>query len=220
MTTEPFPLEGLVDRLKQKGGFFNLAFRNEISEGGDGTIYVKNLAPELWRCDFETIDLPHAEIQQLQAELNLMQEGIFTFYAYDRVMASPQADPGGSILGGATPKIGYVNSSRINDIGFKDLPPGYVLTRGDKFCFDYGDPEKRAFHQIYSNRTADGSGVTTSFFVSPIPQEGIAVDIEVTLIKPSCLMMVVPGSVKYTVVNRMKSNLAFSAVQVLAAAAA
>jgi hypothetical protein len=73
------------------------------------------------------------------------------------------------------------------------LPANYVLSIGDYVAFNYGT--RRALHRLVSAATASAGGLTPVFEVTPAIRTGAAVSTAVTLIRPSCKAVLLPGSV-------------------------
>jgi hypothetical protein len=74
----------------------------------------------------------------------------------------------------------------------------------------------RALHQIWSPTTitANASGTTAEFWVTPRIRPGASIDAVVTLEKPAAEMMIVPGSLVAAEGPRI-AQIAFEAIQVL-----
>ncbi len=209
-----FPLTGLIDALKPVQAAFWQDFGQETSGQGSGVVLAKDLRPDLWHAKFTSMAMNHAQIMQVMAQISALRGSMFTFYAYNPMAAYPQSDPTGSVLGSAAVKINSLGGDNIS-LSLKGLPASYKLKAGDMLSFDYGSPSSRALHQLVENATANGAGVTPSFQVSSYIRTGAATDLAVTLIKPSCEMMMVPGSVNVSSVSRMKSQISFECIQVL-----
>lgn len=165
----------------------------EISGLRSGQIVVADLAPKYWEFDISVITMDSDTARRVQAVIESLGGSIGSFYLGDPRAAYPAADRGGVMLGASTVQIASLNSNNY-ELTLKGLPPGYKLTPGDMLDFDYGSPSKRALHRIYYGGIADGSGVTPVLRVAPHIEPGAAVDAVVTLIQPSALVKMVPGS--------------------------
>lgn len=85
----------------------------------------------------------------------------------------------------STVTIGSIGANR-NTIGLSGLPGGYIVSVGD-------------YLQIGSNNLFQVVNVSeTAIEVRPHLWPTIAVGNTVTLVKPSCLMTIVPGSINTT----------------------
>jgi hypothetical protein len=126
---------------------------------------------------------PHAKAAPAEVDLmDLAQPGA-SFLVYDKRYNGPLADPGGVILGAATPTLSSIASS--NDaIVIAGLPAGYVLSKGDYIGWLHGDG-RRSLHRAKEGATANGSGITPEFEVRPLIDLGTATGLPITLVKPT-----------------------------------
>jgi hypothetical protein len=206
----------VMPALPPTGWSFFLAVSDEIAGERGQQIRVKQLGPDLWSGRFESAQLPRLAARSLKAILHgiLMQRT--TFYGWDPGGQYPAADPlGAKIVTPANIKINSLNAD-AQRMSLKGLPASYKLTRGDYLSFNYGSPVGRALHQIWSptTTTANASGVTTEFWVTPRIRPGAGIDAVVALEKPSAEMMIVPGSLVTSDGPRFGS-ISFEALQVL-----
>lgn len=183
----------------------------ERSEGGE--IFTSERGPRLWQAEFTLAQGHHANIDEIEARLALLAQPGRSFMAYDPRRTGPKADPDGAGLSGFTPKIGAVTSREVTIAG---LPGGYVISRGDYLGWSYGtNPIRHALHRAVSAATADGSGYAT-IEVVPNIRSGAAVGTAVSLIRPACKMIVVPGSYSPGQASRISTaGASFSAQQTL-----
>jgi len=76
------------------------------------------------------------------------------------------------------------------------LPGGFVLSPGDFLAFDYGiAPVGRALHRLQSGGVADGFGVSGWLWLTPHIEPGALTGAAVSLVRPACKAVIVPGSV-------------------------
>lgn len=124
-------------------------------------------------------------------------EGVLkTFLAFPKSRCFPVAYPNGSWpTGGAFDGVGQVATIASNRkaISLSDLPVGYKVTIGD--YIQIGDKD---LHMVMEPATAGAGGVTSQFEVRPHLWPGVTAPIAATLIKPSCIMTIVPGSISTT----------------------
>lgn len=212
-----FPLTDLIDRLKIESVEWPDPFNQEMALAGDGSRWVKDIAPPLIRAKLTSAAISHDATRQGDALLNALLGSLRTFYVWDPLAPYPQYDPTGSILGASTVQIHTVDGA-LEAMRLKGLPAAYVITLGDRLSFDHSSsPVRRAYHASAETVTADGSGVTPLFAVStPLPT-GAAADQVVTLKKPSLLMRLVPHTKRVTSAGRMKARISFDAEQVIRA---
>lgn len=189
----PLALAVFADLLPVRSLKWRLTPAANVSGLGSGQIYEKNVAPSLWRTEVALDAMPHAEADRIAALIEAAQAAGGGFYLYSPARRWPQADPGGAILGAATPQIHTLGGNN-RSLRISGLPAGYQLTRGDFFHFDYASPARRAFHRLAETVTADGAGLTPLCEVVPHFNPGVATGATVTLIKPACLAAVWPGS--------------------------
>ncbi|MCQ0987550.1 hypothetical protein [Jiella marina] len=191
---------------------FRLASNQELSGLGSGQILAAELAPSLWEADVTLAPLKHGESSEIQAKLEALDGAIRSFYLGDSFRQYPRADPGGSLLGSSTPVIASIHAS-TRGLALSGLPAGYVVSAGDLFSFDYGTPARRALHRICETVAADASGVTAEFEVRPHIRAGASAGLVVTLIRPTGLFGLRPGSVNPSMSSRVRRQLGFSVIQ-------
>lgn len=204
-----------IDQLKVASASFTPSYGQEYSGQANGAIRVRELRAMLWRATLKTADLSHDDALDLQALFLQLDGSNSTFYCYDPRRSGPRNDPAGTILGASTVQIHTVGGDN-KSLRLKGLPAGYVLDR-DYLSFDYGPaspgPQSRALHQMIEGPVvADGSGITPSFEIRPHLREGAVADLEVTLVKPSAEMRLLPGSYQQST-SGLFTQLSFDAIQ-------
>lgn len=196
MSTLSFPLAAtdFADLLCVRSVTFDDPENIEMSMTGAGEILTAELAPRLWRGTVDIHDLGHEEAGRIKSLVSTLRTPGRAFFVYNHKREYPFADPGGTILAAATPAIDSVNANN-REIALKSLPAGYELRAGDLLGFTYGSsPVRYALHRVVEAVTADGSGDTAEFEVTPHVRPGAAADDAVTLIRPVCKAVMVPGS--------------------------
>ncbi len=164
------------------------------SQTRGGEILRVDHGARLWGGTVAVAPANRAAMDSQVALAEALLEAGGSFMLARRSRHGPQADPAGTILGAATPAISAISADR-RDLSINGLPAGYVLTRGDLLSFDYGpSPVRRALHRVLSTRTANGSGVMTQVAVTPLVRAGAATGAAVTLVRPSCKAVIVPGT--------------------------
>lgn len=217
----PLPLSALADQLfgdelyGSEGNAASVSWllqdNREMSGMGSGQVLQSDLGPSLWTGDVSSREFYHAEARRIEAKLNAVIRSIGSFYLYDPRKPYPYEDPDGSILGASSVQINSLPDAK--SMTLKGLPVGYKLTEGDYLSFDYGDG-RRAFHEVAEAVTANGSGVTPAFEVSPFIRPGAAVNAAVTLIKPAMKCIVRPGTLQVqSTGNVVTTQISFSVVQ-------
>ncbi|AXQ94020.1 hypothetical protein LV780_09555 [Cereibacter azotoformans] len=173
---------------------FDLPEVVEISRTAAGEVLTADLGPRLWRGRITLPFLTHAEAEAVKAKLHLVRGGGASLLVYPPQKPAPVIDPTGAVLGGASPAINALSANR--EMKLEGLPVGYRISEGDFLSFAYGsNPTRRALHQAVTAGTASGSGITNFFEVVPAIRPGAAIGAAVTLIKPYCKAVVIPGSV-------------------------
>lgn len=211
--TFPLSLAEFANKLGIQTAPLVLKDNRELSGMGSGQIIEADLAPSLWSADVSTRPWRAIDARRLEALANAIIRSMGSFYLYDPRKAVPALDPGGAILGASAVKIASLPDAK--SISLKGLPAGYALSVGDELAFDYGTPARRAFHEIAEDVTANGSGITAAFEVSPFIRPGAAVNLAVTLIKPAVKVRIVPGSLSIRQVDAAFTQISFSVVQKL-----
>lgn len=161
---------------------------------GEGEWLTDDVAPMLWEGSVTLGRLLQTEADHAAVMMDLLRPAGRLFWAYDIRRPTPAADPGGMILGAATPQIRALPSgNRL--ISLSGLPAGYVLRRGDYLGFPYGGG-RWALHRVAEAQvTAASTGNTPSFELSTLILPGAELGSPVSLIRPSIPMMREPGSV-------------------------
>lgn len=161
----------------------------ERSEGGE--IFSAERGPRLWQAEFTLAQGHHANVDEIEARLALLAQSGRSFLAHDPRRTGPKADPEGLGLAGFAPATSATTAREVTITG---LPVGYVISRGDYLGWSYGtNPTRQALHRAVTAPVADGSGAAT-IEVVPNVRPGTTAGIAVTLIRPVCKMVLVPGS--------------------------
>lgn len=167
----------------------------EVSQTGGGEIISADLAPMLWLGEVRLGIMTVREAADPEAFLDILRPAGRSFYAYDTRRPAPLLDPTGSILGASVPTI-HTLIAGSRDMRLAGLPVGYQLSRGDYLAFDYGTaPVRRALHRVVSASAVMGATFTGVFEVTPMLRPGVVTGTAVTLIKPACKAVLIPGSV-------------------------
>lgn len=87
----------------------------------------------------------------------------------------------------------YLANSASAGISLSGLPAGYNVMVGD--YIQIGDKD---LHMVMEPMTASAGGVTTQFEVRPHLWPGVVAPVAATLVKPSCIMTLLPGTVSTT----------------------
>ena len=209
----PLSLATFADLLPIEHVRWHLQDNRQLSGLGSGQVLQADLAPSLWTGDVTLGDAYHAKAREHEARINATIRSQGTFYLYDPRHKYPATDPKGTALAA-------FNNVRINSLPdtksmtLKNLPAGFVLPVGTYLSWDYGtSPVRRAFHEMAETVTANGSGVTPAFEVSPFIRPGAAVEQVVTLKKPSMKCFIMPGTFDPSSSTASTSRAVFTVMQ-------
>lgn len=173
---------------------FQLSVPKAIARLADGTVIPSSLGASLWQGMARIKQASHADAAALEVALSRLERPGQTFLVYDARYNGPRMDPGGVILGAATPTIHALNADnrRLRVTG---LPGGYVLSVGDWIGWQYGiDPVRYALHRVETEATASGAGLTPFFAVEPFIRPGVVVGTSVVLVRPACKAIITEAS--------------------------
>ena len=193
-----FPLSAAewMDKLAVDDVVFDLDEAMEISETAGGEVMSKRLSPSLWRGRVDLTGLRYDCGAERAAMLAVLRQPGASFLVYNRRKQFPAYDPDGSRLGSAIPIINTVYAQTIRLDGF---PPLYRLTAGDYIGWQYGtDPVRYALHQVTVTATANGAGSSNpgrinALDIYPFARTGAVPGIPVTVIRPVCKAIILPG---------------------------
>ncbi|MFG1330253.1 hypothetical protein V5F41_03260 [Xanthobacter autotrophicus] len=163
----------------------------------NGAIQTMDLGPSLWRAEFTTIPLYPEERGAWQAWAMSLRGGR-NFVAHDPEKVYPAAYGKDALalsraIGGAFDGTASLAAFTATTIQLMGLPAGYQATSGDMLSFPWNGLQ--ALHQVVEDAAANSSGIVTlnvgpPVLTNPAPTVGATV----TLIRPVCVMKIVPGS--------------------------
>jgi hypothetical protein len=210
-----FPLSATTffSRIDIEAVTFIPSWGQEFSGLQGGTIIVKDRRPALWTAAVQSNPIPNDDAVAIEALINAMGGSLQSFHIWNPKRQYPRADPKGTILGASTPTILSLNVDNRR-LALTGLPPGYVLSVGDFLAFTYSTT-RRALHQVVESVTANGSGVTAQFEVTPHIRTGATAGAAVALARPSAIMRIVPGSYDAPSAGPLHSTVRFNAIQVI-----
>lgn len=164
-------------------------FESTRTLGGGGINH--QLGERLWEGSIALDIDEHASQLAVEAWVARMQDPGQGFLMFDPRARWPRSDPGGVILGAATPVIHALPAGN-RTLRIAGLPPGYALDAGTALSWEYASaPVRHAHHRLLTAGVADGAGVTPALEVAPAIRPGSAVGAEVRLIDPVCKARVV-----------------------------
>lgn len=165
---------------------FDLAYRQETSRTSIGQTFVKDFGSPLWTASYQSVVMRPNELDAWRARLKALEGGLKQFRGRPTSRCYPIAYPNGTGMGNVSAvTVGSIGTNR-NTIGLSGLPGGYIASVGDYLQIRTND-----LHQIVN---VSGSEIEVRPHLWPTTAVGDAV----TLVKPSCLMTIVPGSINTT----------------------
>lgn len=175
---------------------FDIPEALETSELGGGEILTADLGTRLWQGEVTLDDLQRDEAAEALAMLSVLRQSGASFMVHDVGRVAPRYDLTGAILGASTPTLHQVNAN-MRDIRLTGLPSGYRVNRHDYLAFSYGtNPVRHALHRAVSFQQANSAGTFGGWLeVAPAIRPGFAIGANVSLIRPACKAIIIPGSV-------------------------
>lgn len=203
-----------IDFLGEWPGWnsLELSANQEQATDSGGRVYVRNFSDPLWKMSAQTKRLSPNALDEWRARLDALENGLVTFKAFALSRAYPIAYPNGAwptggSFSGTTAQVHTVGADN-KSLRVKGLPAGFVLSRGD--MIQVGDTD---LYRLMETATADGGGITPSFEVRPHLWDGIAVNDAVSVKRPACLMVLVPGSVQAAADTSGRGAVSFQAIE-------
>ena len=186
-------MSGFYASLRIVSQRFYLDVPTGVSRLANGqSIPFANGAP-YWRGTVTLDQAAHFDADYEVDLMRLMRPGE-TFEIFDTRFNGPRFDPGGVVLGAATPVLHTLNSDNRR-IRVSGLPGGYVLSKGDYVGLRLGsDPVRLGLYRVESTVTASGGGLTPLFAVEPHIRPGTAPGDPVQLVRPVCRARLSSGS--------------------------
>ncbi|TPW28613.1 hypothetical protein FJU08_17575 [Martelella alba] len=234
------PLAAFYDQLRLKPFRWDIQRNDEQSGSGDGVYWTASLAPPLWKAEVGLfpVNLRHAE--KASALIRSLSGGT-PFLFRSSAIPGPLQDPTGALLGDASVTVSAVNDGQISlaglpgSAGYTDsafalaewpeddaarigvsltATGSYGLSVGDKLQITSAATGKTAFVEVAEDVSAGAGGTTGLFDVFPAPPAYVAAGDAVTLIKPACPCILVPGSFNAgTASGNIVSDISFSIIQ-------
>lgn len=190
----PLPAAQFMDILPIELMTFDLPEVVEISRTAGGDVMAAELGTRLWRGEVRLGPMTVDEEAEVTAMIDVLRRAAGSFLCYDARRPWPRADFQGLALAGHAPTLASV-AANAREVTLGGLPAGYQIQRGDMLGFSYASaPTRYAVHRAASPAAAQGNGITTLFEVSPSLRPGWAIGAAITLIRPTCKAIILPGS--------------------------
>jgi len=206
--TVAYPLDLLADFPGWSTKFEPL-YRQEQSRTSGGVTYIKDLGSPLWSAAYQSRQLKPNELDAWRARIEALEGGLQYFRGYALSRTRPIAYPSGKAMpesGVALSAIGGDNKS----VTISGLGAGYVVSLGDMIQISGS-----GLYRVVEPVVANAAGIAGPFEVRPHLWPGTAAGAAITLIRPSCTMMIVPGSISSEAdASSGRGSLSFQAIEV------
>lgn len=181
---------------------FELGWRQEQSRHASGRTRVKDFGSPLWQAQYQSRSLSRQQLSYWRARLDAAENGLVTFTAYDMGRCRPMAHQGA----GALP-TGELHTIDDNDKAVRvDDLTGITLSVGDMIQIGAG------LYRVQEAAVAV-AGLTPLFEVRPHLWVGTTVGDDVVIERPSCLMTIVPGSIKTSSEMNGRGSVSWQAIE-------
>lgn len=215
--TYPLALAGFMDLMRPQEAILELDRPLQLNSTRGGELLSAELAPPYWRGSVSLPPMPSRAADQLAARLAALSVPGRAFEVCHPHRIGPAGDPLGTALAGFAPVIEALPADP-SSLRLGGLPSGYALAPGDLLAFSYdpGSGSRRALHRVVEAATASTASAFTAFKtgkfqVEPYLRPGAAAGAAVSLIRPACLGVLVPGSVSSGITRgSTTSGVAFS----------
>ena len=165
---------------------FDLLYRQEMSRTAIGQTFVKDLGSPIWAASYQSRSMRPNELDACRARLKALEGGLKQLLGRPKSRCYPIAYPNGAGMGNVSAvTLASIGANR-NTVGLSGLPGGYVVSVGD-----YMQIGTNNLHQVVN---VSGAEIEIRPHIWPTTVVGDAV----TLVRPSCRMTVVPGSISTT----------------------
>lgn len=167
---------------------FEPLYRQEQSRTAGGVTYAKDLGSPLWSASYQTRSLSINELDAWRARLETLEGGLQFFKGVPLARSRPIAYPAGKAVP-ANPVLSAIGTNN-KSVTISGLSSGYVVSLGDMIQI-----ANSGLYRVVEAAVANSGGVASLFEVRPHLWPGTVAGSAVTLIRPSCTMMIVPGSI-------------------------
>ena len=222
--TYPLALADFLDLFRVTDARLDLDRPQQFNGLRGGELLAAELAPPYWRGTVTLAPMPSRDADLVGARLAALAVPGRAFEVSHPHRVGPRADPLGAALAGFSPVI-EAASAQADQVTIGGLPQGYVLSAGDLLAFDYdpGTGIRRALHRLVEGAatsavSAHGGYQAGPLEVAPYIRPGAAAGAAVTLVRPACLAVLVPGTVSSGITRgSVTSGMAFEFRQKLRA---
>jgi hypothetical protein len=168
-------------------------WRQEQSRTASGRTTVKDLGSPLWQATWQSKTMSANALDAWRARLEVLENGAQSFVASPMSRLYPLAYPNGSWpqpFAGLC-QVNAVSGGRL--VSLKGLPSGFKVSIGDFIRIGAAD-----LHRVVEAITVGANGTTPQFELRPHLWPTAVVNAQVSLLRPYCLMSLVPGTLSST----------------------
>lgn len=187
-------LADFFDHLDLLPFHWSIQRNDQLSGGGDGRYWQAELAPPLWSAEITLRRMPSVRAEGIAARIRRLRGASETFLFRNPYVCGPRSDPVGTIFADSNAAVSAISTER-DAISVAGLPSGYRLTVGDKLQItDSVDSTLIAFLEVGAEKSAGSGGILSLVPVFPLVPNWVTVGDTVTVIRPACKCIMVPGS--------------------------
>lgn len=171
---------------------FEIMRRQERSRTASGRTLTKDIGDPLWTATYQSARMSANELDKWRALIDSLEEGGRKFYGRSLSRCYPILYPNGSWTPSTfngTAGLASIGTNR-KSITLNGLPSGFRLSVGDMIRIGTQD-----LHRVVEASTASAGGVTPLFEVRPHLWPLATVGQAVSVLRPYCLMSIVPGTI-------------------------
>lgn len=217
--TFPRDLPEIGNRVLFATAEFEPQYQNTLNPFRGGDVQAWNLGTDLWAMQFSTALLDYQQGAEYMSWLHSLRGGIRKFKAWHPLRRYPYLYPNG--FGSMTRGTGgaFDGTCTLNAIGvsrdtvtLSTLPSNFAFSIGDMVSFPITGAGQ-CLLRVMEAATANGVGTVTLTIEPWVPLAATSGTNQVTLIKPWCLAVVDPKSIKGPMKPGHYDAISFSAVQ-------
>lgn len=198
----------LISSRKWTTAVLSPGYRQDMSRTAGGSTLARDLGPMLWRGEFVSVPLLHADVLDLEAQLMRLGGMLGAFDGYDLRALKPRNMVPSDDLSAAS--VSAIATAR-DALQISGLPSGFDLSRGDALSIEVG--QNLHYMRFTAGGAASGAGETGMLSVEPPIRPEISTGMSVNLVAPMCRFGL-DGTPSVDAVDRLYQQVSFSAVQV------
>lgn len=207
-----FPRD-LTTGLRWRSPQLKLEHRQELSRQAGGRVQGKDLGPPIWTADFRSVPQRLDDADAAMAQMRSLQGVVSTFYLSPPTRRRPASLSSDAALSGAAVTVNTIRADNAA-LSLNGLPAGLDLRAGDFLSIETS-LQGRAFHQLATGGSANGTGITAELDLVPHLRTDVHLGQAVALLDPMLEMVLVPGSLDDPFDGLAHRAITFRAEQVL-----